>query len=349
MTTTTVDWNERNAVKSKVVALINQRGKEFAALSPYPLSIGSPEAQVDRAVQMAVAEFDLYVSQKPEVLACTPHSITTALLRHIQTGLVLGTTAFIVPFEMKKSKKSIAVWMAQYTGLMELAYLSKVRAINAGVARKGDPFEFSLGSSPFVNHAPVRGNRAEVLWAWATARTGPGPDDLVVIVLDREKLLELKNEYANADVQKQALEDILWWPRKTAIRHLCNLLPKSPRLALAMRFDAATEGLDDDEGYERKHQLGVTVQATMDTGSSDAGHPVEEPESVPVFPRETKLPDGTFAGKMVKELPVKFLLWAVDPAPPKNFGLDHDAWMDVFTRELTIRREAEVAASQGGR
>ena len=83
---------------------------------------------------------------------------------------------------------------------------------------------------------------AKITFAYAVARMGYTM--CVVSVMTREQLLARQKAYANDEVAKVELEAVPWWPRKTAIRELCNLLPQSPRLALALRFEAETPGGD---------------------------------------------------------------------------------------------------------
>lgn len=285
---------EARASIVRVEEMLRPRAKEIQALSPF----------VGITAEYYISAFKLYAAGKPKILECTPSSIVTALMRTAQVGLDLGVTCDLAPFALRKQNITIATFMARYQGLIELAYASgKVRKITAGVVRKGDEiWDYMLGSESYVKHRPTPGNLGPVTFAWASAQVTQ--TSWIDIVLDRFDLDKLQREHANPEHAKQSIDDpgFEWWPRKTAIRHLCNLLPKNPRFSAALRFDGLA--LEEDETPPS-----VTASATI---VKDAPPPAP-PAPMPVDVKAAA--PSTTAGRPVSEL-----TFALDTVYPFNRG-----------------------------
>lgn len=190
-----------------------------------------------------------YLRLSPKLWECNPYSVVGGLRQGAQLGFQLGPLGlfYLVPF------KTEAVFIVGYRGFVELAYRSGlVKDLSAELVYEGDPFKVTKGTSPKIVHedAGAPGERP-IVAAYAVARLRTGGTVSKVIYEDdweaarQASALGRKNEGLWAEHRPAAI-------RKTAIRRLEPLLPKTPALASAFVADetrqpAMIEG-DDESG-----------------------------------------------------------------------------------------------------
>lgn len=196
-------------------------------IAPYLPPGASPVAYFAAAAMAA--------KENPEIYECTVASVLVALVRVVQTGLVIGTTCFLVPFWNKKRRVKEVKFVAHYKGLIELAYDSGyVAKIHAVAVRDGERFEPLLGDEPRVKHWPDIDSTAPVVAAYAVAQMVHAGK--IVVVLSAKEIDAIRQEYS-ALFKKGELPK--WYAEKTAIRHLANHhLPLSRTMRLALAHDA---------------------------------------------------------------------------------------------------------------
>lgn len=140
-----------------------------------------------------------------------------------------------------------------YKGLTKLARQSgEVKSIRADVVRQGDHFHYEYGAERDVlDHKPADSElRGALLYAYAVVRYLNGGYEFVV--LDRG---EIEARRAKSDSWKNttsrpyspwtgATEPSMW--KKSALRELSKLMPKSAAMARIEHRDERTLGFDDD-------------------------------------------------------------------------------------------------------
>jgi recombination protein RecT len=181
---------------------------------------------------------------------CSPESFYLALTAAAQLGLEpTGVTgeAYLVPFNVKvgdnRWEKRVQL-IPGYQGLAKLVYQTgKVQELWADVVHANDHFRVVRGSDPRLEHEPVIvGERGELVAAYACARLAPH-GGVRFEVLTREDVDKIKS----ASKQGHTGPWVEWYDemaKKSAVRRLCKLLPKTHLLAKAVAYDNAVEAGD---------------------------------------------------------------------------------------------------------
>lgn len=192
-----------------------------------------------------VEELRLYLSQPDKdgnpskLFDCSPASIARGVLRVAQTGLSLGVSCDLLPFG------GTCTFSPRYTGIIELALSSGVRAVNADVVYDDDIlFEYQKGTSFLLNHrrGPRKGKITH-FYAIGEIKTG----SYVFEVMTRDEVEAHKTKFSK-QWKTTAIEQCIWYGKKTAIRQLSKFLPKNSRFAAALQFDNDTTEDDVPEG-----------------------------------------------------------------------------------------------------
>lgn len=185
-----------------------------------------------------------------EIAHSNPQSFVAAVLTAGQLGLELGVfgEAHLVPFGSE-----IAL-IPGYQGLVKLALNSRmVVDIYAHEVRANDEFSMTYGLDRTIVHKPLskggfpasNEERGEVTGFYAVAELATGTRTFFAV--SRAEAERTRNESKGYQAAVKYKKEHPWGThfeqmgRKTAIRRLCNLLPKSPELAAALAIDSAEE------------------------------------------------------------------------------------------------------------
>ena len=211
---------------------------------------------------------------------CTPRSFVNVMVQIAELNLepVLGM-AYPVPFA------GVATLIIGYQGYIELAYRSGlVRAIRATVVREGDEFQEILGLRPDIIHSAGE-KRGAITHVYASAELMTG--GIIFRVLDRAAIDKRRDVSPSASRSDSPW--VLWEEdqvRKTGIRALFKMIPKSVHMARAAAMD--------DEGVMGRETRVIdvesaTVAAPWDTPELEAGGDgfvhTDEPEPAPDAPK----------------------------------------------------------------
>lgn len=183
-----------------------------------------------------------------ETAQANPQSFVAAVMTASQLGLELGVfgEAHLVPFGHE------IVLIPGYQGLIKLALNSRfVIDIYAHEVRAKDHFKLTYGLHRSLEHIPLNAGgfpssddeRGPIVGFYAVAELANGSRTFFAVSLAEA----IKTREASRGVQaaRKYKKDHPWdthfeqMGRKTAIRRLCNLLPKSAELAAALAVDAA--------------------------------------------------------------------------------------------------------------
>lgn len=180
------------------------------------------------------ASLRLYFASSPKLLTCSAVSVARAMLRVAQTGLELGVSCDILPFESRRGGAPAAQFNPRTCGLVELMLKAGVRSVNYAVVREGDFFEYTLGAPPSIQHRPLMPNKGLILAAWSSIETKHG--SYQIVVMSKDDIDGIRKAYSQ-NWKSGDLEDIPWYAAKTVLRQGAKYAPKNPRLAAALRFD----------------------------------------------------------------------------------------------------------------
>lgn len=194
-----------------------------------------------------VSSLRLYFQQNPKLLDCTALSIAQGILRVAQTGLTLGVSCDLLPFG------KTCQYSPRYTGIVELALASGTRAINLGVVRDGDHFEYEKGTKIHLSHRTLAKSGAPITYGYAIAEVKQGAFSLEVMTaeqVDAHRQKYSKSWWLDDKKRVIPLEEVPFYAKKTPMRQLSNVLPKNPRMAAAMIFEKQVEEEIPDGEFE---------------------------------------------------------------------------------------------------
>ena len=202
--------------------------------------LGLTNLPVARLIQTVLISCE----RTPKLLECHQQSIINAAVSAAVLGLeVDGVTGqgFLIPFAGR------AQFIIGYKGFNVLGHRAGL-TIQGGVVREDElnegRFQYELGSSAFIRHAPILNSRGTIVAAWATA-TRPDRTPMVA-VLGKSDLDELKARSAGAKRSDSPWNDpIIGYPamcEKSAKRRLARAIPTVTYQYAAALDDAAEMG-----------------------------------------------------------------------------------------------------------
>lgn len=166
----------------------------------------------------------------PELAYCTQESLLGALMSASELGLEVGSSAeaYLVPY------KGEATLIVSYKGYAKLFWQSPLaQHLDAQAVFERDDFDYGYGTAPFLRHKPARGDRGAVIYYYATAGLSTG--GTAFVVLTPEEVKEIRG--GKVGPQGKIADPQRWMERKTALRQLFKMLPKSTSLTLALQAD----------------------------------------------------------------------------------------------------------------
>ena len=180
----------------------------------------------DRMARIVLTE----VRRTPALANCTRESFAGALLTAAQLGLEVGGPtgeAYLVPF------KGEVTLIVGYQGYAKLFWQSPLaQHLDAQAVYAADFFEYEYGLHPKLVHRPAMvADRGPVVAFYAVGALSTGGSAFVV--LSPEQVKELRSTSRRGDIR----DPMLWMERKTALRQLFKLLPKSAELNAALAAD----------------------------------------------------------------------------------------------------------------
>ena len=220
-------------------AMLEQFKGEIARALPKHLS-------PDRMVRIALTAFRM----NPKLAQTDPRSVFAAVIQSSQLGLEVGLMgeAHLVPFG------SQCQLIPGYQGLMKLARNSGiVQDIYGHEVRINDKFDIVLGLNRTLVHEPLKKSgfpssddeRGTIVGFYAVAVFKDGTRTFHA--MSKEQIEQVRDNSRGYQMAKKYGKESPWDTHfipmglKTVIRRLCNLLPKSPELAMALAMDEVNE------------------------------------------------------------------------------------------------------------
>ncbi len=224
-----------------------------------------------------------------DLQACDPLSFMACLLQSAQLGLEPNTPlqhAFLIPrkkFEDGRFVGHECTLQIGYQGMLDLARRSgMVRSITAHVVYAADHFTYTLGDDEKIEHVPaLTGDPGEVRYAYAIATLDDGSK--IRRVVTRREIDAARKMGAGKGPWSSHFDEMA---RKTAIRRLYKLLPKSAEMAAASQIEdadergiATTRAITNDVREILEGSAGLSLPAP--TYDVETGEVVEAPENTP--------------------------------------------------------------------
>lgn len=237
----------RPAQQPTLVQFVQQMRPEIERALPAHLG------GADRIARIALTEL-----RRVEHLAeCTQESFAGALMTCSALGLEPGGVsgeAYLLPFWSKKARAYEVQLVIGYQGMIKLFWQHPLAAgLDTHTVHENDEFEYEYGLAPVLKHKPARGSlKGQPTHYYAVARLANGGN--AFIVLDVDDVEAIRKRSKAKDFGPWAT-DYDAMARKTCVRQLFKLLPKSAELARAVahdetvRRDASPEGFDAPGDY----------------------------------------------------------------------------------------------------
>lgn len=230
------------------------------------------------------------VQKNPKLLTeCDRDSLMTAFMACAEYELYpsnVSGEAYVIPYKGK------AQFQLGYQGMITLLYRVGIESIQTNIVHKNDTFEYEEGLDPKLIHKPdVFGDRGEPIGVYAVAIVNGRKQ---IKVLGSKDILKFREFSQAKDSQyspwNSKNDPELWMWRKTCIKQLAKVLPKTETIQKAIAADneestiAATKNLLNAEGpatlpaiHEPIKSLGPTGAIPSPTGSiSEEPKPEEE-------------------------------------------------------------------------
>lgn len=214
------------------------------------------------------------VSRSQKLQECNPATVAGCVVQASILGLepdgVLGE-AYLVPFYNRKANGNKGGTECQlipgYQGLLKLVRnTGELKMIDVQEVCENDEFDFEKGMEPYLRHKPASGDRGKVIKYWAGAvLTNGGKQFEVMSVEDIELHRDKFSKAKDFGPWKDSPE---WMFKKTVLRKLVKLLPKSAQAQLAVALDERAEA-----GIPQRFAVDVPI----DLQQTDHGE-LEQPE-----------------------------------------------------------------------
>ena len=169
------------------------------------------------------------VRQNPKLAECTPASFFGSLLTAAALGLEPGVNGecYLVPY------KGECTLIIGYQGVAKLFWQHPLsKRLSAEYVCKNDHFDYDKGLTSRLEHTPASGERGPVIGYYAIAELSTGALAFDYFTADQVKALR-----GGAVGTKGVADPEHWMERKTALKQVLKLMPKSVELIQAVSVD----------------------------------------------------------------------------------------------------------------
>jgi recombination protein RecT len=187
------------------------------------------------ALERIAQEIHFAAKKNDDFLKATPESILRAVARGVQLDLIFGESLHLVRFGTE------CTLVVDYKGLAELAQRSgAARAVEADCVYEGDVFEFEKGLDAKLRHIPTSPTkRGKMLGAYCVIRRGGGVSTFDFMPMEDIEVIRKKSKSWSPDKVGPCPP---WYAMKTVTRRTLKLVPKNPKLIIAL---AAADDLEE--------------------------------------------------------------------------------------------------------
>lgn len=240
------------------------------------------------------------VGRNPLLQQCSASTIAGCVVQASILGLepdgILGE-AYLVPFKNKRLNNGRGGYECQlipgYQGLLKLVRnTGELKMIDVQEVCANDEFDFEKGMDPYLRHKPAVGDRGPVQKIWAGAVLTNGGKQFEVMTL--EEIEYHRDKYSRAKDSGPWKDSPEWMYKKTVLRKLIKLLPKSAQAQLAVALDERAE-----VGIPQRFTVDVPIELHQ---SDEGGEDAPEPEKVTMPQRISESEDAVDEKAEAKKL-----------------------------------------------
>ncbi len=202
---------------------------------------------------------------------CTQESFAGALLTASALGLEPGVNGecYLVPYRDNRRRVVECQLIIGYQGIVKMFWQHpRAARIDAQWVGENDEFRYSKGLNPILEHVAAKGDRGKPVYFYAIVEvTGAQP---LWDVFTAEDIRELRRGKVGSSGDIKDPQH--WMERKTALKQVLKLAPKTTRLDTAIRVD---DRPGTDLARSQAMELPPAVQPTQDYIDGDV---IDEPE-----------------------------------------------------------------------
>lgn len=254
---------QRNETQPSIAQFIERMRPEIERAIPKHLD-------ADRMARLALT----VVRQTPDLARCTQASVGGALMTATALGLEPGVNgeAYLVPYKISKGPLAGGYecqLIIGYQGMAKLFWQHPMASyLDAQAVYENDYFDYEYGLEPFLKHKPAIGERGEVVAYYAVAKLTTGASSFVVLSPEQVKALRQGKVGPKGDIK----DPERWMERKTVLRQLVKLLPRSTQMNHALVAD---------------ERSGTELASSKAPEAITSGEPAHDPETGEVLVGET--------------------------------------------------------------
>ncbi len=167
---------------------------------------------------------------------CTQESFAGALLTSAALGLEpgVGGECYLIPYRDTRRRVVECQLIIGYQGIVKLFWNHpRAARIDAQWVGANDEFRYSKGLNPVLEHIPAAGDRGEPVFYYAIVEVTGAQPLWDVFTAEEIKTLRRGKVGSSGDIK----DPQHWMERKTALKQVLKLAPKTTRLDSAIRFD----------------------------------------------------------------------------------------------------------------
>lgn len=179
----------------------------------------------DRLARITLTE----VRKNPELARCSPASFFGALLTAAALGLEPGVSGecYLIPY------KQDCELVIGYQGVAKMFWQHPMaKRLSAEYVCENDHFVYDKGLTQRLEHTPATGDRGKVIGYYAIAELNTGATAFDYFTAEQIKALR-----GGKVGTKGVADPERWMERKTALKQVLKLMPKSVELVHALSVD----------------------------------------------------------------------------------------------------------------
>lgn len=256
----------------------------------------------DRMVQVALTA----IQRQPQLLDCTLYSLTGAILSACELGLQFGilAEAHLVPFKNSKTGKKEVQLIPDYKGLVKLVRQSgELSTISAHVVYQDEKFDIMQGTEQKILHVPAPGPHkdADIIGAYAVARLKEGGIQQEFMWKAEIDAIRARSKAGNSGPWATDYGEMA---KKTVIKRLYKLLPKSVRLQKALDLDILAEtGESQADVFAEVIDVSAAEEVPEQAETpAETKTPTPTPEPAPPVTKPSQLTAADIEGLRQKEM-----------------------------------------------
>lgn len=227
-----------------------QRGQELAvALRDRQTMVKDLLAGTGTSVERFNRVFAIAIASNPKLRDCSLKSKLRSAMIVAQLDLEIDSNmgeVYLIPYnsydqDLRRKALECTVQVG-YKGFIKLAHQSEqISMVYAHVVHAADHFDYSYGIEKKLEHAPHRDkDHGKLTAAYAVVKYKDKTVDFIVMEAHEiEKYRSKSMGATKADSPWIQWEESMW--AKTALKKLCRVLPKSPRMSAAIGVDDHAE------------------------------------------------------------------------------------------------------------